>query len=162
MFMKKIVLITVPFFIVLSFVSSCIKTSENTCTNTSVAADSSAILSYLNSNAISGYVKHSSGLYYKIENPGGSGAPNLSSKVFVKYTGKFTDNRVFDSVSDPAKTGWVLGSLIEGWRIGIPLISKGGKIKLFIPSALGYGCTGGGAIPANTILVFDIELVDFL
>ncbi|MEN9448088.1 MAG: hypothetical protein RJA25_1378, partial [Bacteroidota bacterium] len=47
------------------------------------------------------------------------------------------------------------------WQEGIPLIGKGGKIKLLIPSALGYGTTAHGAIPANSILIFDIQLDSF-
>lgn len=156
--MKKIVLMFSLFFLLV--VGSCIKSKQEACSNRPVTADSSTLLTYIISKGISGFAKHPSGLYYKIETAGTSTTPNLSSKVFVKYTGRFVDNRVFDSLGDASKSGWVLGSLIEGWKIGLPLISKGGKIKLFLPSALGYGCTGGGAIPGNTVLIFDIELVD--
>jgi FKBP-type peptidyl-prolyl cis-trans isomerase FkpA len=69
------------------------------------------------------------------------------------------DGRVFDQQADATKTGWVLGSLIAGWQIGLPLIQKGGEIKLIIPSSLGYGCDNG-ALPPNSILYFDIHLVD--
>ncbi len=159
--MKRIAIVLMTAVMLIS-ISSCLKTSQDAYSNRSVASDSSTILSYLITNGINGYAKHSSGLYYKIDAPGSGSAPTLSSKVFVKYTGRFTDKRVFDSLGDASKSGWVLGSLIEGWKIGIPLVSKGGKIKLFIPSALGYGCAGGGSIPANAVLVFDIELVDVL
>jgi FKBP-type peptidyl-prolyl cis-trans isomerase FkpA len=157
--MKKIALVF-SLFVFIVFAGSCIKSKQEACTNRPVAADSSTILSYIITKGITGYAKHPSGLYYKIESAGSSTTPNVSSKIFVKYTGRFVDNRVFDSLGDASKSGWVLGSLIEGWKIGLPLISKGGKIKLFLPSALGYGCTGGGAISANSVLVFDIELVD--
>jgi len=49
--------------------------------------------------------------------------------------------------------------LIAGWQIGLPLIHKGGEIKLIVPSSLAYGC-GNGPLPANSILYFDIHLVD--
>ena len=135
---------------------------DSTCTDRSPDQEEAAILSYLSTNAITGYVKHSSGMYYKIEAAGAGTKPTLSSKVFVKYTGKFTDNSVFDSQSDASGTGWTLGTLVQGWQLGIPLIAKSGKIKLFIPSSLGYGCNAKGTIPGNSILVFDIELVDVL
>jgi hypothetical protein len=65
----------------------------------------------------------------------------------------------FDQQADSSKTGWILGSLIPGWQIGLPLIHKGGEIKLIVPSSLAYGC-GNGPLPANSILYFDIHLVD--
>jgi len=141
----------------------CLKSSSTSaCVSKPVADDELAILSYLAANNITGYVKLSSGLYYKIDSMGSGISPNPSSKVYVTYSGKFTNNTVFDSVSDASKTGWTLGTLIDGWQIGLPLISKGGKIHLYIPSALGYGCAATGPIPANSVLVFDIVLVDVL
>jgi FKBP-type peptidyl-prolyl cis-trans isomerase FkpA len=53
-----------------------------------------------------------------------------------------------------------LGQVISGWQIGIPLIQKGGKIRLLIPSGLAYGPDGQGPIPGNAVLDFDIELLD--
>ncbi|HEY4149296.1 MAG TPA: FKBP-type peptidyl-prolyl cis-trans isomerase [Chitinophagaceae bacterium] len=143
--------------------AGCLKSNNSSpCTSKAVTVDEPAILAYLATNNITGYVKHSSGLYYKIDSLGSAVSPNSSSKVYVTYTGKFTDNTVFDSVSDASKTGWTLGTLLQGWQIGLPLIGKGGRIHLYIPSALGYGCTITGPIPANSVLVFDITLVDVL
>jgi hypothetical protein len=51
-----------------------------------------------------------------------------------------------------------LNALIEGFKIGLPLIGIGGRIKLIIPSSLAYGCQGGGSIPSNSPLYFDITL----
>ena len=58
-----------------------------------------------------------------------------------------------------------LGELIPGWQKGIPLIKKGGEVKLYIPPSLGYGSqnvTSGGVVvvPANSILIFDVQLAD--
>jgi FKBP-type peptidyl-prolyl cis-trans isomerase FkpA len=148
--------------------SGCLKKDAGPCTDRSVAEDEPDLLSYLITNNITGYTKHSSGLYYKIIASGvGNGpAPTLSSKVYVTYTGRFTNNMLFDSVSDASKTEWVLGGLVEGWKIGLPLIAKGGSIQLFVPSALGYGCravkdtNGKIVIPENSNLIFDINLID--
>lgn len=103
--------------------------------------------------------RHSSGLYYEIISPGNGAVPSANSKVFVTYTGKLLDGRTFDQQTDAAKTGWTLGSLIPGWQIGLPLIQKGGHIKLIVPSSLAYGCSSG-ALPPNSVLYFDIQLVD--
>jgi len=54
-----------------------------------------------------------------------------------------------------------LAGVIKGWQEGIPKIGKNGKIKLMIPSALGYGASEFGSIPANSVLIFDIELDSF-
>ncbi len=141
----------------------CLKsTTPTACTNRPVDQDEATILAYLAANSVTGYIKHSSGLYYKIDTIGSGVTANASSKVYVKYTGKFTNNTVFDSETDASKTGFVLGTLIQAWQIGIPLIHKGGIIHLYVPSALGYGCNATGPIPANTVLVFDVELVDIL
>jgi len=67
---------------------------------------------------------------------------------------------VFDEQLTPNTEPWTLGGLIKGWIIGIPLIQEGGHIKLIIPSSLGYGCDQYYAIPGNSVLYFDIHLVD--
>ena len=54
-----------------------------------------------------------------------------------------------------------LNQVIPAWTQGIPLIKKGGKIKLLVPSALGYGSAGSGKVPGNTVIIFDVELVNF-
>jgi FKBP-type peptidyl-prolyl cis-trans isomerase len=54
-----------------------------------------------------------------------------------------------------------MGQVIPGWDEGLMLLKKGSKAKLIIPSPLGYGESGAGAlIPANSILVFDVEVTD--
>ena len=50
--------------------------------------------------------------------------------------------------------------MIQGWQEGIPLFSEGGIGKLLIPSALGYGNRSVGNIPENSVLIFDVELMD--
>jgi FKBP-type peptidyl-prolyl cis-trans isomerase len=100
------------------------------------------------------------GLNYQIINAGNATKPSATSKVFVRYTGKFISNEtVFDQQSDHTKTGWPLNQLILGWQSGLPLIGEGGSMRLIVPSSLAYGCSGNG-LPANSILYFDIELVD--
>lgn len=115
------------------------------------------ILAYASANGITA-TKHSSGLYYQIIE-GGTGAwATVNSQVTVSYTGKLLNGNTFDQNSSYSAA---LNKLIEGWQIGIPLIKKGGRIKLIIPSSLAYGCNGSGAsIPANSVLYFDVSLID--
>jgi len=100
-----------------------------------------------------------SGLYYIIQNPGGSAHPLINSTVTVKYSGYLVDGNPFDSSSTPYTNK--LYNLITGWQEGLQLIGAGGKMRLFIPSGLGYGATAIGSIPAHSVLIFDIELVSF-
>ena len=137
----------------------CLKSSSTqSCTPASVSSEEPTILAYAANNGIF-TTRHSSGLYYEIISTGNGPTPSVNSKVFVTYTGKLLDGRVFDQQANADQTGWVLGTLIAGWQIGLPLIHKGGEIKLIVPSSLAYGC-GNGPLPANSILYFDIHLVD--
>ena len=108
--------------------------------------------------------KHGSGLYYYISQQGTGDSPNNCSSIVINYTGHLASGSKFDEGKNVAFT---LGSLIEGWKIGLPLIQKGGKIKLYIPPSLGYGSSdirdnnGNVVIPANSMLIFDITLLDF-
>ncbi len=98
-------------------------------------------------------------MFYQITNPGSGVSPNLNSTIIVTYAGSFLNGTVFEQTTNPVNIGQ-LGGLIEGWKVGLPLIQKGGRIKLIIPSSMAYGCTGVPGISANTPLFFDITLVD--
>ena len=102
------------------------------------------------------------GLFYAIADSGtGTTFPSLNSTITVKYVGYLVNGTIFDRVGNVGLSG-KLGQLILGWQYGIPKLKKGGKIKLLVPSALGYGCQTVGAIPANSVTIFDVELVDFI
>lgn len=98
----------------------------------------------------------SSGLYYIIDNLGVGDTPDIYSQVKVQYTGYLLDGTVFD---DGVTTNY-LTVYIEGWKEGIPFFKEGGKGTLLIPSKLGYGSIPKNNIPANSVLIFDIVLVD--
>ena len=100
-----------------------------------------------------------SGLYYVINNPGIGDTPTIYSNVTVAYTGSLTDGTVFDESSSTGVT-FPLSNVIQGWQEGIPLFSEGGSGILLIPSALGYGSQAVSAIPANSVLIFDVSLID--
>jgi FKBP-type peptidyl-prolyl cis-trans isomerase FkpA len=100
----------------------------------------------------------SSGLYYVIDEPGSSEHPTLSDVVTVSYVGFLLNGDIFDSQPNAV---FPLTGVIAGWQEGIPLFGKGGKGLLIIPSHLAYGDRQLSGIPANSVLAFEINLVDF-
>jgi FKBP-type peptidyl-prolyl cis-trans isomerase FkpA len=101
------------------------------------------------------------GFYYEIITAGsGTLAPTGCSTVSVKYSGRLTNGFKFTSAAEE-NTGaaFVLGGLIAGWQLGLRLTTSGGTINLYLPPSLGYGANANGSIPANSILLFTIQLV---
>ena len=117
------------------------------------------------SGTYSGATKDSAGFYYIIESQGTGVAPSsYCNNVTVVYKGMLTNGTIFDQSTSTGAT-FTIGQLIEGWRRGLPLINEGGKITLILPPTLAYGNnevtdpqTGVVKIPANSILIFEIEL----
>ena len=137
----------------------CSKDENNT--DNQAEIDRMIIEQYLLDNNIAA-TAHPSGLYYVINEPGVGGHPASNSKVIVKYKGYLTNGTVFDQTAEGKTQPFQLQNLIEGWQIGIPLLKKGGKGTFFIPSDLGYGSRSTSTIPANSVLIFEIELIDYL
>lgn len=136
--------------------SGCTK-EEMGCMPVSPQSEDLQISSYASTNGIDA-LKHVSGMYYQILDPGTGVTPMANSTVTATYVGKLLNGAVFDSRT----ASFPLSGVIEGWQLGIPLIKKGGKIKLIIPSSYAYGCNGSPSanIPPNAVLFFDITLVD--
>ena len=109
-----------------------------------------------------------SGIYYVMTKPGEGETAAAKQHVTVNYTGKLLNGKVFDSNTDPMfkhKEPYTFelgtGKVIKGWDEGLQLFGKGGKGTLYIPSDLAYGSQDRSPqIPANSILVFDVELLD--
>ncbi len=102
-----------------------------------------------------------SGLRYEIVKQGDGTFPKPTETVKVHYTGTLIDGTKFDSSVDrgePAEFG--LDQVIPGWTEGIQKVSKGGKIKLYVPPSLAYGDDGRPGIPPGSTLIFDVELLD--
>lgn len=128
------------------------------------AMDDMTIINYIDANGLEAE-KTSSGLYYIITEPGGSEKPTATTNVEVCYRGYLLDGTEFDSSYNQSGVcsaiNFNLSGVIQGWTEGIQLFGKGGEGILLIPSALGYGTTGNGPIPPNTVLGFDVHLIDF-
>ena len=104
-----------------------------------------------------------SGLLHVVLKEGAGGArPKPTDKVTVHYRGTFLNGEQFDSSYDRGEpTSFGLNQVIKGWTEGVALMTRGEKRKFIIPSDLAYGPRGRSGIPADSPLVFEIELVDF-
>lgn len=103
-----------------------------------------------------------SGLVYEELKAGKGAHPTAADKVKVHYVGRFLDGREFDSSlkrGQPAE--FPLGKVIKCWTEGVQLMQVGAKARLHCPAALAYGerGAGGGEIPPNTPLLFEVELL---
>lgn len=123
--------------------------------------DQNLILDYLIENEIKAE-KTASGIWYVMTQQGGEAKPDQKSKVKAHYHGTLLNGQKFDSSYDRGQPlDFGLGQVIKGWQEAIQMLGKGGKGTFWIPSALAYGARATGSIPANSVLKFDIELVDF-
>ncbi len=100
------------------------------------------------------------GLYYKMLKEGTGRQVRVTDTVTAYYKGSLLNGEIFDQTKDKPAS-FPLGRLIKGWQVGLSLCRVGGKIQLIIPSSLGYGIRSRSSkIPVNSVLVFEIEVVD--
>jgi len=122
--------------------------------------DRQKIVDYLKEHDLDAH-ERPSGLFYIIEQPGTGDYPDKYSVVTVRYTGYLLNGEVFDTNEGGPATTFELTRVIAGWREGIPMFRKGGSGKLLVPSGLAYGEKSRTGIPNNSVLIFDIRLLDF-
>jgi len=118
--------------------------------------------SFLAENAVKASVSVTdSGLQIEMLTEGTGKKPSATDVVVVHYEGRLLDGTVFDSSiarGEPAE--FALNQVIPGWTEGLQLIKAGGKARLTIPSDLAYGPGGVRSIPPNSVLVFEVELIE--
>ncbi len=158
---KEILFIVLAICVSALLVFAC-KADKPKSDNSPLPAAGQQIEEYLKANSLSGEQTTSSGLVYLIENPGGDEKPGVKDQITIHYKGYLTDGTVFDQTKGNPRT-FGLYQLIAAWQEAIPMIGRGGKIKILAPPSTAYGNnppprTG---ITPSSVLVFDIELVDF-
>jgi FKBP-type peptidyl-prolyl cis-trans isomerase FklB len=107
-----------------------------------------------------GVVSLPDGLQYRVIEPGKGAQPKTDDTVTVHYRGTLIDGTEFDSSYSRNKpASFRADRVIPGWREALPLMKEGAKWELFIPARLAYGERGGGKIPPNSTLIFEVELI---
>jgi FKBP-type peptidyl-prolyl cis-trans isomerase len=110
-----------------------------------------------------GVISTESGLQYIILAQGSGERAKDGDTVTIHYTGTFLDGTKFDSTIDkkqPLAITLAEGQLIQGWIEMLRLMKKGDKVKAWMPSNLAYGEMGNPFIPGNSLLIFEMELLD--
>jgi FKBP-type peptidyl-prolyl cis-trans isomerase FkpA len=126
-----------------------------------LAVDKAIIQQYIEEHNLVLEQLGTTGIYYKIIKPGYSGSPSYTTSVEVTYKGYLTDGTIFDKTWPGLTKVISLSNAITGWKYAVPILQRGGSGIFIIPSTLGYGSTKIGDVPANSVLIFEINLVDF-
>lgn len=118
-------------------------------------------LAFLESNKNKpGVIVLPSGLQYEIITEGSGAKPTATQTVTCHYHGTLTNGTVFDSsVKRGAPASFPLNRVISGWAEALQLMPIGSKWRLFLPPQLAYGSMQVGSIPANSTLIFEVELL---
>jgi len=115
---------------------------------------------FLAANAhVADVTQTASGLQYEVLTPGDGAKPTDTDIALVNYVGSLTDGTVFDKSQQP--TPLPVAEMVPGFTEALKLMPRGAKYRFWIPPALGYGDQASGPIPAHSVLVFDVELLDF-
>lgn len=154
---KGIIKGTIGFLAALAFiVTSCMMSDSEDFPDfqEQLAKDIAAIDSYLDARNITA-IEDPSGLRYVIhvDSVGGK-KPTIDSCVTANYRGLLLSNE--QKFDEGANVSFPLAGVIDGWKIGIPLLNVGDSATLYIPSGYGYGFIGQGTIPPNANLIFNV------
>ena len=101
------------------------------------------------------------GLQYKVLVEGSGASPQENDRVRVHYAGRLLDGTEFDSSIERGEpTEFGLNQVIKGWTEGLQLMKVGSKFEFYIHPKIGYGSRSRPNIPANSLLIFEVELLD--
>lgn len=110
-----------------------------------------------------GVIATRSGLQYQVLRQATGARPRATDRVRVRYRGTLLDGTEFDSsYARGVPAEFALNQVIAGWTEGLALMPVGAKYKFWIPADIGYGARASERIPANSTLVFEVELLDIL
>lgn len=117
---------------------------------------------FLADNGLEADTLQPSGIRIIIEDPGQESKARFGDSVETRYRGYLLDGTEFDS-SEGRDPLWFImdkGDVIRGWEIAFKGLGKGGRATILIPSQYGYGNRGQGIIPANSVLIFDVDVLN--
>lgn len=101
------------------------------------------------------------GLYIDIQKVGhGDELIKITDEVTFSYTGYHDDGSVFQTIPDEEALTFPVRSLIVGWQDALSFVSEGGELKVIIPPHLGYGAKETELIPPNSILIYEMKVID--
>jgi FKBP-type peptidyl-prolyl cis-trans isomerase FkpA/FKBP-type peptidyl-prolyl cis-trans isomerase FklB len=113
--------------------------------------------------SVEGVKTTASGLQYQVITEGNGATPKKDDTVKCHYTGTLIDGTKFDSSVDRGQPAeFPVSGVIPGWTEALQMMKVGSKYKLFIPPELAYGPAGRPGIPANSALVFEVELLEIV
>lgn len=118
--------------------------------------DQNIIQDYVHRNSLDA-VEKEEGVWVEILEEANGETATITSVVEVNYKGYLTNGDVFDESASPIEFG--LDQVIRGWQVGIPYIPAGGSGRLLIPSGKAYGDRAVGSIPANSVLIFEVDVI---
>jgi FKBP-type peptidyl-prolyl cis-trans isomerase FkpA len=148
----------------LSALDETYRTEQTKLAEAAAASAKAAGQAYLDENAKKeGVSVTESGLQYEVLQAAEGAKPAATDTVKVHYTGTLTDGTKFDSSVDRGEpVEFPLNRVIPGWTEGVQLMNVGSKFRFTIPSELAYGERDMGTIPPNSVLVFEVELLDIV
>ncbi|MBT2558675.1 FKBP-type peptidyl-prolyl cis-trans isomerase [Hymenobacter sp. ISL-91] len=153
-----------PFFLLtlLLALGACKKDDKNEPAPDFTERDEQLITQYIQANNLTGFVRDTT-MFVSVTQAGTGALPKKGQTIIVKYKGTTLDGQVFDETKESTiGFPFVLGAgqVIKGWDRAFKQFNKGTKAILLIPSGLAYGNTATGSIPANSVLRFDVEVVN--
>lgn len=144
-----------------------LKTVNTTNEEPQLTTDKTKISNYIDVNEIADVQGDPSGLYYLIEDAGTGDTPGLYDHIKIRYTGKIMDasETVFEENVELEPDNLFSSRVVNyphGLILGLQKMNEGGKATLYVPSALGFGPTVTGSVPANSTLIYEVELLEVI